>query len=294
MRFGVGLPNAVAGVTRGRLLERAVRAEELGASTVACVDRLVYPSWETMTTLAAAAAVTERVGLLAGVLVAPLRTNTPLLAKQAATVDVLSEGRLTLGLGVGRRPDDYELSGADFRRRGAVLDAQLDTLGQVWRESGAGTPGAVGPAPYDRARGPRVLIGGQSEATLRRLEKHGEGWIAAAGLGGWTGALAFAERVRETWEKAGRPGHPRMVATVYAAGGPDPRSRARECIRHYYSFLGTAEADELAGHVLTDHAGLMKARDELVAAGFDEMILLPTSDEPDDLDPLQYLVENEG
>lgn len=288
MHIGVGLPNTVEGVTRRQLLDWAVRAEALGASTVACVDRLVYPSWETLIALVAAAAVTERVELLASVLVSPLRTNTALLAKQVATADVLSEGRLRLAVGVGRRPDDYEHSGVDFTRRGAILDAQLDGLAAVWAKASAGAADAVGPSLYGGRPVVRLLIGGQSDATLRRLAVHGEGWIAAAGLGGWAGALRFAERVREAWT---RPACPRLVATVYAAGGPRPRERATGYMRRYYGFLGAERADELAGHVLTGNERLGEAAEELSAAGFDELILLPTSAEEDDLEPLAYLVE---
>ncbi|MFD9740691.1 LLM class flavin-dependent oxidoreductase [Umezawaea sp. NPDC059074] len=276
MDVGVGLPNTVVGVTRRELLDWAVRAEELGASSVACVDRLVYPSWDTLTALAAAAAVTERVDLLASVLVAPLRTNTALLAKQVQTVDALSEGRLVLGVGVGRRPDDYERSGVDFHRRGRVLDATLTELAGF-------AAGEVGPGGTPT----RVLVGGQSEATLRRLATHGEGWIAAAGLGGWAGALEFADRVRQAWT---RPGKPRLVATVYTAGGPDPLDRAAEYVHAYYGFLGAAKASELAAHVLTDRARLVEARDKLAAAGFDELVLLPTSARLDDLEPLAHLL----
>lgn len=291
MDIGVGLPNTVEGVTRRRLLDWAMGAEALGASSVACTDRLVYPSWETLTALTAAAAVTERVELLANVLVSPLRTNTALLAKQVATVDVLSEGRLVLAVGVGRRPDDYEHSGVDFTRRGAILDAQLDALAAVWAKASAGAADAVGPSLYGGRPAARLLIGGQSDATLRRLAGHGEGWIAAAGLGGWAGALHFAERVREAWTRAGRPGRPRLVATVFAAGGPRPRERATAYMRRYFGFLGVELADELAGHVLTSTERLSEAAEELSAAGFDELVLLPTSAEEDDLEPLAYLVE---
>lgn len=75
------------------------------------IDRIAYPNYESLVSLAAAAAVTERIGLVTDILIAPLRTNSTLFAKQAATIDNLSGGRLTLGLAVGGRPDDYEVSG---------------------------------------------------------------------------------------------------------------------------------------------------------------------------------------
>jgi len=103
-----------------------------------------------------AAAVTERIRLVTDILIAPLRTNTVLLAKQAATIDSLSGGRLVLGLAVGGRTDDYEASNADFATRGRTFERQLEELEGVWSGD------AVGPAPADRKR-PSMLSGGTSD-----------------------------------------------------------------------------------------------------------------------------------
>src|SRR5438270_1832549 len=102
----------------------AMRAEAAGFSTLGTIDRIVYPNHEPLTALAYAAAVTERIGLLTSILIAPLRPNAALLAKQAASVEVLSGGRLTLGLAVGGRADDFDASGVDFHTRGATFDRQ--------------------------------------------------------------------------------------------------------------------------------------------------------------------------
>jgi hypothetical protein len=89
------------------------------------IDRLVYGNYEPLIALAAAAAVTERVKLVTAIMIAPYRLNAALVAKQAATIDGLSGGRLTVGAAVGGREDDFEASGADFHRRGAVFDEML-------------------------------------------------------------------------------------------------------------------------------------------------------------------------
>ena len=85
---------------------------------------------------------TERIRLVTDILLAPLHSNSALLAKQAATIDSLSGGRLELGLAPGAREDDYALSGVDIKQRGRVFDRQLEELTQHW----AGSTG-VGPAP---------------------------------------------------------------------------------------------------------------------------------------------------
>src|SRR5918997_3595141 len=119
MDVGIGIPNSVRGTTGPQLLEWARRAEAAGFSTLASIGRVAYPSYEELTVFAAAGAVTERIGFLSNVLIAPAR-STAELAKQAATVQQITGGRLTLGIGIGWREDDYELTGRDFSARGRL------------------------------------------------------------------------------------------------------------------------------------------------------------------------------
>src|SRR5919199_1585802 len=145
MDVGIGLPNAVRGVDRAGIVDWAQRAEAAGFSSLGTIDRIVYENYEALVALAAAAAVTERIKLLTSVLLAPLRTNTALFAKQAASVDGLSEGRLVLGLAIGGREDDYELSGVDFSSRAQAFDRQLDDLRRFWDGDEVGPDAPGGP-----------------------------------------------------------------------------------------------------------------------------------------------------
>jgi alkanesulfonate monooxygenase SsuD/methylene tetrahydromethanopterin reductase-like flavin-dependent oxidoreductase (luciferase family) len=230
MDIGIGLPNAVRGVERQGIVEWARRADRAGFSALGTIDRIVYPNYEAMISLAAAAAVTERIRLVTDILIAPLRTNVALFAKQATTLDSLSDGRLTLGLAVGGRQDDYEVSGVDFTQRGREFDRQLEQLTELWK----GERG-VGPAP---ARGdrPALLIGGRSDAAFRRAARHADGWT----LGGGT-PEAFTQgllRLREAWQAAGRDGQPRTMALFYFVLGDHAEQTARESLGDYYAFLG--------------------------------------------------------
>src|SRR5918911_95174 len=132
MEVAIGLPNATLGVKGSEIVTWAREAEQAGFSSLGTIDRIAYENYEALIALAAAAAVTERIKLLTSVLLAPLRSNTALLAKQAASVDGLSEGRLLLGLAVGGREDDYEVSGIDFSTRGRIFDGQLEELRRLW------------------------------------------------------------------------------------------------------------------------------------------------------------------
>jgi alkanesulfonate monooxygenase SsuD/methylene tetrahydromethanopterin reductase-like flavin-dependent oxidoreductase (luciferase family) len=115
MEVGIGLPATVPGVTRDDLLEWARRADSAGFSSLGVLDRLVYPNYEPLIALAAAAAVTERIRLMTDILLLPQRANAALVAKQALTVHSLSEGRLVLGVAAGLREDDYEASGVPMQ-----------------------------------------------------------------------------------------------------------------------------------------------------------------------------------
>lgn len=270
MDVGIGLPATIPGVDGRTVVEWARRAEDAGFASVGVIDRVVYANYEPLTTLAAAAAVTERVRVTTSILLAPLRSNAALLAKQAATVDKLSGGRLVLGVAVGARPDDYAVSDVDFTRRGRIFDAQLDTIRGIW--AGEVEPG-VGPRPA-REGGPQLIFGGRGPHTARRVVTHGDGWMAGGG-----GAGLFrdgAQLVTAAWEAAGREGAPRLMALGYFSLGPEAREYASSYISDYYGFLGPI-ADQIAAGVLTDAGAVRGTLAEFEAAGCDELILFPCS-----------------
>ena len=206
MDIGIGLPNTIVDVDRRGIVDWARRAEDAGFASLGTIDRIVYSNYESLTCLAAAAAVTDRVRLVTDILIAPLRSNTALFAKQAATVDSLSGGRLVLGLAVGGRPDDYEVSGVDFHTRGAAFDRQLEQLTDLW----AGD--SVGPAPGNGKR-PSLLIGGQADRTYERAARYADGWALG---GGTPEALAGGKaKLEQRWSAAGREGRGGARRTRY-------------------------------------------------------------------------------
>ncbi|HWQ13184.1 MAG TPA: LLM class flavin-dependent oxidoreductase [Roseiflexaceae bacterium] len=138
--IGLGLPTTMRGVSGDVVLAFARRAEAAGFASVGMIDRLAYSSYEPFVTLAAVAGATTRVRLIAMILIAPLR-GAALLAKQAATLDALSGGWLSLGLGLGMRPDDYQVAEVAFERRGRRLDAQIALMRRLW--SGDAADGQV-------------------------------------------------------------------------------------------------------------------------------------------------------
>ncbi|MET9404113.1 LLM class flavin-dependent oxidoreductase [Kitasatospora sp. NPDC002965] len=273
MKIGIGLPTSLEGTAGEDVVGWAVQAEAAGFSTLGTIDRLLHTSWEPLTTLAAAAAVTERIGLATSILISPLRSNTALLAKQAATVDRLSGGRLTLGLAVGSRPDDFEAGRIEKTGRGARTGTQVAELRRHWADAQAGREPAVGPAPV-RQNGPELILGGHSPAALRRAARLGDGWI-----GGGTGPMMFAQgaqSLRELWTEEGREGAPRLVALAYFALGGDATKHTEGYLRSYYRDAGPFVEHILRG--AADSAGKLRGIvGKYAEAGCDELLLMPCS-----------------
>jgi alkanesulfonate monooxygenase SsuD/methylene tetrahydromethanopterin reductase-like flavin-dependent oxidoreductase (luciferase family) len=268
MDVGIGLPNTVPGVGKAGIVDWARAAEAAGFASLGTLDRIAYGNYESLTVLAAAAAVTERVRLVTDILIAPLRGNTALFAKQAATIDHLSGGRLVLGLAPGGRQDDFELSGIEFSRRGRRFDRQLEDLARFW----AGET-KVGPAPVR----PRLLIGGQSDAAFRRAATHGDGWTS--GGGGVDRFTQGRERAQAAWREAGRDDEPRTMALFYFSLGQQAEENARASLGAYYSFAGEY-ADRIVESTATDAEQVREYVQGFAAAGCDEVMCFPASADP--------------
>jgi alkanesulfonate monooxygenase SsuD/methylene tetrahydromethanopterin reductase-like flavin-dependent oxidoreductase (luciferase family) len=271
MDIGIGLPSSIPGIPGRLILEWARAAEQAGFSSLGTFDRIVYGNLETVPTLAAAAAVTERIGLTTAILIGPYRGNGALLAKQLATVDSIAEGRLAVGIAVGPRADDYEATGSSFRKRGRNFDAQLAELRAVWAQQPRGHAGPIGPAPV-QAGGPPLLFGGRAAAVFRRMAEFGAGWIM--GGGGPFAFAAGADRARRAWHEAGRDGQPRLAAVAHVSLGVDAAEHARRYLGDYYSFLGDF-AEQKITDALTSPQEVADAVASFTDAGCNELILIP-------------------
>jgi alkanesulfonate monooxygenase SsuD/methylene tetrahydromethanopterin reductase-like flavin-dependent oxidoreductase (luciferase family) len=275
MDVAIGLPNAVPGTTGGQLVEWARRADARGFSSLGTIDRIVYENYEPLTALAAAAAVTERIGLCTSVLLGPLRVNAVELAKQALSVQALSGGRFTLGIGLGGRDDDYEVSGIELAGRGRRLDEMLEKIKEVW------SGGEIGPTIEGA---PRLIVGGHADASFARAARFADGWIAAG-----SGPDQFAvglEKTRAAWSEAGREGEPKTMALAYFSLGDRAEEEARAYLTDYYAWLGDEIAEFLVAGAAKDAETVKQYVATYEGAGCDELILCPSSGNPDQVDLL--------
>jgi alkanesulfonate monooxygenase SsuD/methylene tetrahydromethanopterin reductase-like flavin-dependent oxidoreductase (luciferase family) len=278
MHVGVGLPNTTPGATGELLLEWSRRADAGPFSSLGVLDRLAYDSHEPMTTLAAAAGVTDRIRLATMIVIAPLR-NGALLAKEAATVDSLSGGRLTLGLAVGARVEDYDAAGVEHKGRGRRFSRQLAGLRETWEGDG------IGPAPA-RPGGPELLVGGSSGPAFERMARYADGY--AHGGGPPRAFARAAAQASAAWRDLGRPGRPRLWGQAYFALGDEDRGAAY--LRDYYAFTGPF-AEKIAAANLTTPRAIRDLVRGYEDEGCDELVLLPTVSS---LDQLERLAEALG
>jgi alkanesulfonate monooxygenase SsuD/methylene tetrahydromethanopterin reductase-like flavin-dependent oxidoreductase (luciferase family) len=285
VNIGIGLPTTIPGVTGQQVTEWAKRAEAAGFSSLGTIDRIVYPNYEPLVSLAAAAAVTERISLTPSILILPYRVSAAVVAKQAATLHHLSGGRLVLGVAVGGREDDYTAAGADFNRRGAAMDQMLDEIKRLWAGEERGFAGGVGP---DVSEGPPpIIVGGQADVAFRRAARFGEGWMAGGGP-----PEMFPEAVEKlaaAWRAEGREGEPRKLALSYFSLDDDPEAQARETLGGYYAFLGDF-ADMLIGWAAKGEEAVKERLEGFREVGCDELIMIPCSTDPGQVDKLAAAV----
>ncbi|HEX5469460.1 MAG TPA: LLM class flavin-dependent oxidoreductase [Gaiellaceae bacterium] len=274
MNVGVGLPTTTPGADGTLVVEWAKRADAGPFTSLAVLDRLAYDSFEPFMALAAAAGVTDRVRLATMVAVGPLRA-TALLAKQAASLQALSGGRLTLGLAIGARVEDYEAAGVDHRDRGRRLAEQLAYVrGRVEEER-------VGPSREDI----ELLVGGASGPAFARMARYADGYAHGGGPPrAFAGAAARAEAA---WRDLGRPGRPRLWGQGYFALGDVEAGNAY--LRDYYTFTGPFAERVVAANLTSARAvkDFVRGYEE---AGCDELVLFPTVSDLSELDRLAEAV----
>jgi alkanesulfonate monooxygenase SsuD/methylene tetrahydromethanopterin reductase-like flavin-dependent oxidoreductase (luciferase family) len=276
MQVGIGLPNAVPRTTGDQLTDWARAAEEAGFSSLGTIDRIVFDNYEPIVALSAAAAVTQRIRLVTDVMLGPLRQNPAMIAKQVLSLDALAGGgRAVLGIGLGAREDDYEISGIDTSTRGKWLDAALPKIRAILDGDGE-LESKVGPSA--RGGGPLLLVGGGVDASFERVAKHAHGWTQ-----GGSGPDQFSEDIdnlEEAWKSEGREGQPHKLALVYFSLGPDAQKNAEEDLGAYYEWLGEETKQMIVDSAAKDADTVQQYISAFDGHGADELILFPASSDP--------------
>jgi alkanesulfonate monooxygenase SsuD/methylene tetrahydromethanopterin reductase-like flavin-dependent oxidoreductase (luciferase family) len=285
LQIGLNLPVMVPGLGRAHILEWSRRIDAGPFASLAAGERITFPNPEIMVTLAAAAAVTERVRITFSVLVLPMH-NAVRIAKQVATLDVLSGGRVCLGLGVGGREEDYVAVGAEYDKRiWRRLEEQVEVMRRAWAGEAVveGALRPVEPRPLQPG-GPELLAGSMYPRSIQRAARWADG-ISGFSFGPHQAEIQNQfELARRAWKEAGRDAPPRLVTSFWFALGPRAREQLDEYLQRYLNFMGAEAVRKLAPTVATDSAAKLRDAARMVAdLGCDELILVPTTADPDEV-----------
>jgi len=282
MEIGIALPTMATGFTRSTFVEWCTGIDEGPYSSISAGERITFHNTEMMVTNTAAAALTERVQVVTNITVLPLH-RPALLAKQLATLDVLSAGRLVVGVGVGGREQDYRALDVPFDGRHRRLDDGVAELRRLW--SGApvhegGEP--VGPLPH-RPGGPPLWASAMGPKSMARAARWADG-ITGFSIGADPGEIARSNQMAlDAWGAAGRDSRPKLVSgSFYLLGGTDADAELKRFARAYLAVFGDRAADALSQSVgISSPARLLETLAAAEAAGCDEFILVPGTVDPD-------------
>lgn len=242
MKIGISLPVRDLENDLGAIRDFAQTAEGLGLTHLRVPDQVIRQNnkhlHEPLTLMAWLAGVTERIQLVPSILVLPLR-QTALVAKQAAEIDVLSGGRLRLGIGVGANKGEYAAMGVEFHNRGSRCSEQMQLLRRLWREPSVSFRGrfdtiidaGINPLPVQRPI--PLWVGGSSapgEAVIKRIGTLADGWFVLATPVDYP---ALKAKIDAAAQQAGRD--PKRIGTEAGVAVVGPREREWQSrVRHWH------------------------------------------------------------
>jgi alkanesulfonate monooxygenase SsuD/methylene tetrahydromethanopterin reductase-like flavin-dependent oxidoreductase (luciferase family) len=279
-------------LTRPELTAFVSKVENGPFDSISLGQRLTFESSDPMIALTFAAAVSERIRLLTSVLCLPYH-KVGVTAQQASTLDRLSEGRFSFGVGLGGRESDFAVAPESWSRRGPRFEEQLLALKRIWRGEAAfpGTEG-VGPAPYTPG-GPELIVGSFAPVGLERAGRIADGIRSFSFNPDADEHLARYAITKDAWDRAGRPGRPRLIAATHFALGPDARRIYEDHVRKYYGYSDELVAQALTPEAPTSPENIRAVVERFTEAGIDELVFTATtSDTMDSLDLLAEVIGN--
>ncbi len=290
MKIGVCMPYMVRDYDRARILAWARMIDRGPFDSLSCGERITGHTYEMSTILAAAAAVTERVRIIPSLYVLPMRSAV-LTAKEAATLDVISNGRVSVVVGVGGRPNDYRAVGAPFARRHQRMDEQVAEMKRVW----SGQPvfeGAdeVGPTSPQGADIP-IYAGAMGPKAIARAAKWADGIYGTSMGGDREGHEAIFDMARAAWRDAGRTDKPYLMGSFWCSLSPDAERDLKAYVYNYIKYMGEDIGRGMAA-AMTRHTAdsIREAIENVRAAGADELLICPATAHYDEVERLAELV----
>ena len=291
MKIGICLPNKKAGQTRQDYLDWFTRVDEGPFHSVSCGERVHGPTYDMRVVLAAAAMATKRVEITPTLYVLPMH-NATRVAKEVATLDILSGGRVKqIVVGYGGREKDYEAVGASFQGRYGRMDKQVATLRQVWAgEEIIDGAGAIGPTPT-QVGGPRILAGAMGPKSIARCSQWAGGLYAWSGNGETHELQNTFNMAEQAWTQAGRTDTPYRLGGFWYTLADEGQRKLYDYVYEYLAIAGPEIATMMAESVHRSTPDTVReALDNAEAAGCEELFMVPATAELSELDRLMELL----
>ena len=276
---GVALPQMAIGLDRGRFREWCAGIDDGPFVSISAGERITFHNLDGITACAAAAALTSRVRVFAHVIVLPWHQHA-MIAKQLASIDVLSGGRLDVACGVGGRGQDYAALGVSDFGRHARLDGAVAAIRELWAGGLAADGQPVGPAPV-QPRGPALLASAMGPKSLARAAQWADGVSGFSLLADPAEMTGSCRAAHAAWATADRVERPRLVTGSFVALGAHAQADLHEFAFRYLEVFSPALARGLADAMpLYTPDALARAFCDAEEAGYDEFIVVPATSDP--------------
>ena len=286
MKIGMTLPVMEPGLTRQDLEAWTKQIDEGPWSHIALGERILFPNPEFISTLSAVAAWSNRVEIIATISV--LTMHNPILsAKQFATIDMLSEGRFTLGVGVGGREEDYNAVGADWsNRRWAHLARNVKIMQDVWSKN---HDIEMGPNPSSNL-GPEILAGAVGPKAMEMSADFSNGLAGFSFNADIEEIIDSFSRVTKAFEKKEKS--PRLVTSFWYGLGDSGRQDIQAHLERYLGWMGQDVATDLSktAGLAGNERNLKDFLTQIKDAGATDVLLVPTSKDIDQLHKAEKII----
>ena len=292
MKISLCLPYMKRELNRKTLLDWCRLADEGPFTSLSCGERLVDYAVDMRVFLSVAAAVTKRVRIVPSLYVLPAHSEVR-AAKEIATLDLVSEGRVTVVVGVGGREMDYKLVGAPFTKRHQRMTEQVATMRRLWRGEPCWEGGpVVGPSPL-QSGGPPVLAGVMTPGGIRRVASWADG-IYGFSLDGKAAEIQVAvDDTRKAWQAAGRSQAPHIAGGFwYSLCEQNPAQKLKEYVYEYMKIAGHDLAEGLANSMTRNTPeAVAESISEIAKTGCDELYLVPATADTAEITRLVEILE---
>ncbi len=289
MKVGLCLPYMKSECKREQLLQWFRRLDQGPFSTISCGERVIGGAFDMRILVAAAAACTERIRIMPTLYVMPMHSAAR-VAKEIATLDVLTDGRLSVTLGVGGREEDFRIIGASFDNRHERMDEQVAQMRQIWNDEPiAASSEHIGPPPLQQG-GPELLIGAMGEKGMR----HGAQWASGVYVFSMNGEKeeirGMLTNADQAWSEAGKK-KPYKIGGFWYTLARDGESKLQQYVFDYMRIAGEDFARDLAkGMNRYTPDAVREGIDNLLEAGCDEIFLSPATAEYAEIDGVEELL----